>query len=94
MLLNTKWSTMRTRIRKIGNSAGMILPSVILKKLDLSEGDEIEVSENGKQITLTPNKIKPKYTLKELLGQCNKNTAVPEAVQEWDEMPTIGREEL
>ena len=85
---------MRTHIRKIGNSAGMILPSVILKKLHLSEGDEIEISENGKQITLTPNKIKPKYTLKELLAQCDENTAVPEVVQEWDEMPMIGREKL
>lgn len=85
---------MKTNIRKIGNSAGMILPAVILKKLHLSEGDEIEISENGIQIVITPQKNKPKYTLKELLAQCDLNAPMPDAVKEWDEVEPMGRESL
>ena len=85
---------MRTNIRKIGNSAGTILPSVILKKLHLSEGDAIEISENGNQILITPKQDKPKYTLKELLAQCNLKAPIPEVVKEWDEMSSTGLESL
>ena len=85
---------MKTSIRKIGNSAGMILPAVILKKLNLSEGDEIEISEKGNQIVITPGKIKPKYTLKELLAQCDLNAPMPEIVNEWDNIQPVGRESL
>ncbi len=85
---------MKTNIRKIGNSAGLILPAVILKKLNLSEGDEIQISEKENQIVITPTKIKPKYTLKELLAQCDLNAPMPEVVKEWDDIQPIGRESL
>ncbi len=85
---------MNTSIRKIGNSSGMILPAVILKKLHLSEGDEVEISENGSQIMITPKKNKPKFTLKELLAQCDLDAPMPEAAKEWDEMPVVGQESL
>ena len=85
---------MKTNIRKIGNSAGMILPAVILKKLHLSEGDEIEISENGSQIVITPNQDKPKYSLKELLAQCNLKAPMPDVVKEWDAVQPVGRESL
>jgi len=85
---------MRTNIRKIGNSAGIILPSVMLKKLHLSEGDAIEISENRNQITITPKQDKPKYMLKELLAQCDLKAPMPEVVKEWDEMSPVGLESL
>lgn len=85
---------MKTNIRKIGNSSGMILPSAILKKLNLSDGDEVDVSESGNKIMITPKKIKPKYTLKELLAQCDLNAPMPNTVKEWDDIQPVGRESL
>lgn len=85
---------MKINIRKIGNSSGIILPAIILKKLHLTEGDEIEISENGNQIIITPKPNKPKYTLHELLAQCDLNAPMPDAVKEWDEVQPIGRESL
>ena len=35
---------MSTRITKIGNSKGIIIPSEIIKALALDEGDEVELS--------------------------------------------------
>lgn len=42
---------MRTQVRKIGNSLGNIIPSALVRQLELREGSEIEVkSEDGKII--------------------------------------------
>lgn len=35
---------MNTKITKIGNSKGIIIPSEIIKALSLDEGDEVELS--------------------------------------------------
>ncbi len=35
---------MSTKITKIGNSKGIIIPSVVIKALALDEGDEVELS--------------------------------------------------
>lgn len=35
---------MNTKITKIGNSKGIIIPSEIIKALALDEGDEVELS--------------------------------------------------
>lgn len=55
-----------TRITKIGNSKGIIIPSEIIKALALDEGDEVELSydqssqilsskfPNSKQLKLVP----------------------------------------
>jgi antitoxin component of MazEF toxin-antitoxin module len=37
-------STMSTKITKIGNSKGIIIPSEIIKALALDEGDEVELN--------------------------------------------------
>lgn len=34
----------RTKITKIGNSRGIIIPSEVIKALSLEEGDEVELS--------------------------------------------------
>ncbi len=34
----------RTKITRIGNSKGIIIPSVVIKALALDEGDEVELS--------------------------------------------------
>jgi len=43
---------------------------------------------------ITPKKNKPKFTLKELLAQCDLDAPMPEAAKKWDEMPVVGQESL
>lgn len=43
---------MMTKIRKLGNSLGIILPKDILDLLNLKEDDEIEITTKTKQIEL------------------------------------------
>jgi len=44
---------MNTQIKKIGNSKGIIIPSAIIKILDLSETDEINIQVLDEKIILT-----------------------------------------
>lgn len=74
---------MKTKIRKIGNSTGTILPAPQLKKIDLVEGDEIDISVENNRIVITPM-TKKKYTLDELLAQCNPKAPKPKELKEWD----------
>ena len=42
--------------RKVGNSITATIPNEIIKKMGIKPGDEIDVSEDGKVIILTPVK--------------------------------------
>lgn len=45
---------MKTTIRKIGNSEGIIIPKDVLVKLDLKAGDEVQVVEDNGNVRLIP----------------------------------------
>ena len=83
---------MKTQIRKIGNSAGAILPAVLLKKLRLSEGDEIEITEDGNRIIIAH--AKRRYSLEELLKVCDENAPMPADLDAWAQVQPVGRELL
>lgn len=44
---------MKVKIRKIGNSLGILLPKDTLTLLGLKDGDEIDLETKSKQIELT-----------------------------------------
>ncbi|MTI11960.1 AbrB/MazE/SpoVT family DNA-binding domain-containing protein [Sansalvadorimonas verongulae] len=83
---------MRAQIRKIGNSAGTIIPAAILREMSLSEGDDIMISNTDGCIIIEPVQEKPKYSLDELLAKCDENAPMPEELKEWDEAPAVGNE--
>lgn len=45
---------MKTKIRKIGNSSGIILPKEIMKEMHLKEGDEITIQKKESHLELLP----------------------------------------
>lgn len=47
---------MKTTIRKIGNSEGIIIPKEILERMGLRAGDSLEVREETGAIALVPEK--------------------------------------
>lgn len=85
---------MKTAIRKIGNSSGAIIPSAMLKKLDLKEGDTIEITEEGSRIVIQPKTERPKYSLDELLLECDKQAELSNELQDWDTAGAVGKELL
>jgi antitoxin ChpS len=60
---------MRITIKKWGNSAGMVIPGVVMKELGLTPGQNMEVMVKDKQLVLTP--VSKRYSLEALLAQCD-----------------------
>lgn len=86
---------MNTVIRKIGNSSGAIIPSELLRRMNLKEGDTITIEENKDSLVITKAKLRPRYALEELLAQCEGvDDMMPEELQEWDSMSPAGDEVL
>lgn len=51
---------MKTKIRKIGNSAGIIIPKEVRKETGLKLGDAVMVGMHGHSIIISPQKKKRK----------------------------------
>ena len=49
---------MEAKIRKIGNSLGLILPKDVLDILGLKDGDNVKVNAKNKSVTLVLEKSK------------------------------------
>lgn len=78
-------------IRKLGNSTGIILPPALLRSLHLSVGNSVSAAEIDGRLVLTPS-TKPRYSLKELLLQCDMKAAAPNDSVVWDAMESVGKE--
>ena len=78
---------MEARLQKWGNSVGIRIPSSILKSLNLSINDKINLVEEDNKIIITKSK-KSKIDLKELFEKYNGENLAKEF--EWDE--SVGNE--
>ena len=83
---------METTLRSIGNSKGAVIPVQLLKELDMNLGDKLDVKVENGSLVITPKSVKPKYTLEELLAQCDDSAPMPETLVEWDSAQPVGNE--
>lgn len=84
---------METSIRKLGNSAGLILPAPLLKSLNLTIGQQFEIEKEDGRLVLTP-KARKRYTAAELNAQCNPQAPMPEDLVALENSPAVGSEAL
>jgi len=82
---------MELSIRKLGNSAGIILPATLLRSLHLSVGSSVTAEQVKGKLVLTPA-TKPRYSLAELMAQCDLESPPPEDAKAWSEMEPVGKE--
>lgn len=83
---------METSLRSIGNSKGAVIPAQLLKELNISLGDKLDAKAENGALVITPKSVKPKYTLAELLAQCDESAPIPETLVEWDSAQPVGNE--
>lgn len=83
---------MLTQVRKIGNSAGTIIPAPVLKELKLREGDSIDVSVGDNCIIIKAATAKPKYSLEDLLKKCNPKAPKNKELETWEQIKPVGNE--
>ncbi len=79
--------SMPTTAQKWGGSIGVRIPQQVARKYGIVNGSQLNISEDGKNIILTP--VDASYTLDELLSQCIGENPHPEYFSE-----PAGKEEL
>jgi antitoxin ChpS len=81
---------MEVVLRKYGNSTVLALPPAVLKNSRLKAGQAMTLdSTPDGRITLTP---KRRYTLADLLAQCDMKAAPPADLALWDNARPVGQE--
>jgi antitoxin ChpS len=80
-----------THLRKVGGSVMLTVPPAILDLLHLEAGATVGLEIDGERLVVQPQ-TKPKYTLDELLAQCESRAAISEEDRVWLDLPPAGRE--
>lgn len=81
----------RTNLRKVGGSIMLAVPPAILDMLHLKAGATVGLIVDGDHLVVAP-KIKPRYTMDDLLAKCNPNAPISAEDQSWFDIPAVGSE--
>ncbi len=68
----------------------MTVPPSLLEQLHLSAGSTVGVEIEGERLVVQARKLR--YTVEELLAQCDPNAPITEEEREWLDAPAVGRE--
>ena len=81
---------MEVQLKKMGNSTALIVPPPVLKDLGIGVGQTMtmDTTPDGK-IILSP---KRRYTLADLIAQCDLKAAPPRDLALWDAARVVGQE--
>jgi antitoxin ChpS len=80
-----------TSLRKVGGSIMLAIPPAILDLLHLQAGATVGLVVDGERLVVEP-KVKPHYTLEELLAQCDASAPLTDEDRSWIDMLSVGRE--
>lgn len=79
------------RLRKVGGSVMLAIPPALLAELDLKPDAAVGMSVKAGKLLVEP-KARPRYTLEELLSQCDDYGIAGAEEREWIDAPAVGRE--
>jgi antitoxin ChpS len=82
-----------TNLRKVGGSIMVAVPPAFLDQLRLQAGAKVGLTLDNGCILVSPNPL-PRYTLDELLSQCDSSAEIPAEDREWLNARPIGSELL
>jgi len=78
-------------LRNVGGSVMMTVPKPVLEELGIEANTKLDISVQDGKIVAIPRK-RPKYTLEELLAQCDFDAPWSEEEREWMDAPAVGNE--
>lgn len=81
-------------LRAVGDSVAVIIPKQWVGMLGLAAGTKVELHLEGNRLTLEPKnkKRRQRYTLAELLAQCDPDAQAAGELARWDQAPAEGNE--
>jgi antitoxin ChpS len=80
-----------TSLRRVGGSVMLAVPPAILKQLNLESGATVGLTVDGDRLVIEA-RPRPRYTLEELLAQCNAAEISSDENREWLDLKPLGRE--
>ncbi|MDQ2945223.1 MAG: antitoxin [Acidobacteriota bacterium] len=80
-----------TNLRKVGGSVMLAVPPALLDILQLRPGAKVGLAVQGGRLVVEPQQ-RPRYTLEELLAQCNPKAPRSKEDREWLDSKPVGRE--
>jgi len=79
-----------TNLRKVGGSIMLAVPPALLDLLHLRPGAKVGLAVRSGRLVVEPQQ-RPRYTLAELLAQCNPKARPSKREREWlDDQPAGG----
>ena len=82
-----------TNLRKVGGSIMLAVPPALLDILRLRSGAKVGIAVESGRLVVEPQR-RPRYTLDELLAQCNPKAARTKEEREWLASKPVGAELL
>jgi len=80
-----------TNLRKVGGSVMLAVPPALLDVLRLRPGAKVGLAVRSGRLVVEPRQ-RPRYTLDELLSQCNPKSRQSKEAREWLKAKPAGRE--
>ena len=80
-----------THLRKVGGSVMLAVPRAVLDVLGLRPGAKVGIAIERGRLVVEPPK-RPRYTLDELLAQCDPKARRTKEDREWLDNQPVGRE--
>jgi antitoxin ChpS len=78
-------------LREVDGTIMMVIPSDLMEQMHQSRGVTVNMVVEGQTVFMSPQR-RPRYTLDELLAQCDPNAPPEEPDHEWLNMKPVGRE--
>ncbi len=82
-----------TSLRKVGGSIVLAVPPALLDLLNLRVGTKVDVAVENGRLVIEP-KARPRYSLDEVLAQCDENDTPSSEDHAWIETKPVGKELL
>jgi antitoxin ChpS len=81
-----------TNLRKVGGSIMLAVPPALLDVLHLQAGAKVRLAVDNGRLVVEPSR--PRYTLEELLAQCDPTSEPTTGEKEWLGSSPVGNELL
>ena len=82
-----------TNLRKVGGSVMLAVPPALLDVLHLGAGAKVGLAVDNGRLVVEPS-TRPRYTLDELLAQCDPSADLTPQEREWLDAPAVGDEAI
>jgi len=82
---------MEVVLQKIGSHTGFVFPPGVVETFDMKAGQRVTMTVEGGKLVLIP---KRKFSLAEMLAQCDPEAPEPADLIAWDRAVSQGREAL